>query len=434
MNRNKKALLSIAGVGLAAAVTVTGCGTSNSGTNGTSGSSGKTENITFTWWTTPTRTKMTKKAVQLFEKKYPNIHVTMTYASWSGYWQKLATEAAGGNLPDVMQMDASYLGQYISQGSLKNLTSTSIDTSGLSKSVADLGKVNGKLYAVPVAINTFCNIYNPALLKKAGISFDPTKNYTWNQFANILIQVHNKLPNVYGSTNNVWQGAELAYWATSHGEREFKNGKIGMSQQTLTNWFQYWLNLEKKGGVPSAQKSSSYTHSKLQDSPFVKKKAAFTYMPIGEGPTYQKLLGKPIQRVLFPDWNQSSKPYILHPAMYWTISSKSKHPAAAMKLVNFLENNPQVSKTFGNNRGVTANNKNRSADAASLGGVTKVQDKFMAQVEKISTPLPIDPPNAGPISTKVLKPIAQKVMFGQLTPAQGAKEFIKQANQTLSQK
>lgn len=434
MKRSRKGLLTVTAVGLAATVALAGCGTGTTASSGnSSGSSGKQENITFAWWTTPARTKLTEEAVKLFEQKYPNIHVTMTYASWNGYWTKLATEAAGGALPDVMQMDASYLNQYASQGSLMNLSKTAINTSGLSPTTVKLGNVNGQLYAVPVAINAFCEIENPALLKQAGISFDPNTSYTWNQFANILIEIHMKLPSVYGSTNDVWQGAPLAYWATSHGELMYKNGKIGMSQQTLAAWFQYWLNLQNQGGVPSAQQSSSWTHSNLQDSPFDKGKTAFTYMAIGEGPNYQQYLGSPIQRVLFPDWNQPSKPYILHPAMYWTISSKTQYPDAAIKLINFLENNPQVSKIFGNDRGVTANLKNRQADATALGGVVKVQDQFMAKVEKISTVVPLDPPNSGSIPTKILKPIAQEVMFGKLTPNQAAQEFIQQANQVLSQ-
>lgn len=434
-----------AGVSLAAVVALAGCATSSPQTNSTSSSSPSSsssgaasvqqENITFAWWTTPIRTKMTEQAIALFEKKYPNIHVTSEYEPWNGYWTKLATQAAGGALPDVMQMDASYLNQYVSNGSLMNLTKTSINTSGLSPDVVDMGKVNGKLYAVPVAINTFCEIVNPAILKKAGISFNPNKSYTWDQFANILIEVHKKLPNVYGSTDDIWQGAPLAYWARSHGESLFSaNGKsIAISEKTLAAWFQYWLNLQNKGGVEPAQANAAWDHTDPTASPFDKGQVAFTYASIGQDASYQQYLGKPIERMMFPDWNQPSKPNILHPAMYWTISSKTKYPDAAEKLVNFLENDPQVSKIFQNDRGVTANLKNRAADEKAIGGVVAQQDNFMDKVEKVSSVVPLDPPAAGQIEGNLLENIGQEVTFKKLTPDQAAKQFIQQANQILAQ-
>ncbi|MFD1673943.1 ABC transporter substrate-binding protein [Alicyclobacillus fodiniaquatilis] len=433
MNRSKKRFLAVASVSLAAIATLAGCGTNN-GNQSKGNSSSKQENITFAWWTNPSRTKMTKQAVKLFEKKYPNIHVTMEYSPWNGYWTKMATEAAGGSQPDVMQMDASYINQYVSKNQLMDLSNTSIDTSGLSQNTVKLGEVNGKLYAVPVAINAICYIYNPAILKKAGITYDPTKSYTWDQFANILIEVHKKLPNVYGATDDIWQEAPLAYWARTHGESMYSadDKSIGMTQQTLAAWFQYWLNLQNQGGVQPAQENSSWDHTNQQESPFDKGQAAFTYMFIGEGPQYQQALGGPIQRILYPEWNLPSKPYMLHPAMYWSISSTTKYPAAAEKLVNFLENDPQVSKIFQNDRGVTANVKNMQADAQALGGTVKVQDEFMNKVQKVSSTVPLDPPNAGQL-TNLLQTIGQEVTFNKLTPSQAAAQFIQQANQILSQ-
>lgn len=436
MERSRRRFLAVTAIGLAATVSLAGCGSAAGNTTGGSGSGSgaKQENITLAWWTNPSRTKMTQQAVQLFEKKYPNIHVTMEYAPWSGYWTKLATEAAGNSLPDVMQMDASRLNEYVTKGRLMDLGQTAVDTSGESKSTVSLGDVNGKLYALPVAINAICYIYNPALLKQAGITYDTSKSYTWSQFANILIQIHQKLPNVYGATDDIWQGAPLAYWARTHGQSLYStDGKsIGMSQQTLAAWFAYWLNLQQKGGVVPAQQNSAYTHSDLQSSPFLKQQVAFTYMFIGEGPQYQTGLGSTIQRVLYPEWSQSSKPYMLHPAMYWTISSQTKHPKAAANLVNFLENDPQVSKIFQNDRGITANVKNMKADAAALGGIVKVQDDFMSQIQQIASPVPLDPPNAGQLNS-VLKTIGQEVTFNKLTPDQAAAQFIQQANQILAQ-
>ncbi|WAH44494.1 extracellular solute-binding protein [Alicyclobacillus fastidiosus] len=199
-----------------------GCGTASNGSSNSS-SSQKSVNITFSWWTNPTRTKETEQAISLFEKKYPNIHVTMEYMPWDGYWSKMATEAAAGSAPDVMQMDGSVLDEYVTKNQLMDLGTTSVDSSGLDKNVVQLGDVNGKLYAIPAAVNALAMIYNPALLKQAGVSFDPSKNYTWDDFAKLCEEIHQKLPNVYGATDEIYNEAELAYWARCNGEQMYSS-------------------------------------------------------------------------------------------------------------------------------------------------------------------------------------------------------------------
>lgn len=392
----------------------------------------KTTNITFDWWTHPIRTKETKQAVQLFEQKYPNIHVTMEYAPWGGYWSKLAVEIAGGNEPDVMQMDASRLLEFTQRGRLMDLSGIGIDTSNIPPNVVGLGKVNGKLYALTTAVNAMAMIYNPAIFKQAGITY-PTTNYSWADFAKMCDQIYQQT-GVYGTVNDAWQTGPLEYYARTLGKELYTpSGKgLAISQQDMTNWFNYWLDMQKNGGVAPAQVSAAYTHSHLQDSLFNKKKAATTYMFIGEGVEFQSDLGGPIVRTLLPEWGNANKPYPLHPAMYWTISSQTKHQKASVDLVNFLENDPAVSKIFLNERGVTANTANLKMDEQLGNATVTAQDKFMGRVEQVATVAPLDPPGAGKVQT-ILKKVAQQVLFNQITPSQGAAEFFSQANSYLSQ-
>ncbi|MFB5191923.1 ABC transporter substrate-binding protein [Alicyclobacillus fastidiosus] len=433
MTRAYRNLWSAAAIGLVATMSLTGCGTASNGSSN-SNSSQKSVNITFSWWTNPTRTKETQQAISLFEKKYPNIHVTMEYMPWDGYWSKMATEAAAGSAPDVMQMDGSVLDEYVTKNQLMDLGTTSVDSSGLAKDVVQLGDVNGKLYAIPAAVNALAMVYNPALLKQAGVSFDPSKNYTWDDFAKLCEEIHQKLPNVYGATDEIYNEAELAYWARCNGEQMYAtDGKsLAISKKTLTNWFTYWLNLQKDGGVPTAQLNAAYNHDDGQTNPFDKSQVAFTSMFIGEDVEYQQYLGKPIVRTMLPDWGDSNKPYSVHPAMYWSMSSTTKYPKQAAELINFLENDPQVSKIFLNERGVTANTSNMEADSKLGNSTVATQDTFMKQVEQVSSPTPLDPP-AGSNVTTILQTIGQEVTYGKLTPSQAADQFTTQANQVLSQ-
>ncbi|MDM5339064.1 ABC transporter substrate-binding protein [Fictibacillus enclensis] len=425
----KKRCLTLLSIFMVVGVLLSGCsGSDSAGGN----NSGDKVNIRFSWWTNPNRTKVTKEAIKLFEKKYPNIHVTMEYYSWDAYWQKMATVAAGGKLPDVMQMDGSRLRSFAEKGQVMDLSKQDIDTSGLNKNTVNLGKLDGKLYALTTSINAQFMISNPEILKKAGVSM-PDKNYTWEEFADILVKI-NKKTGKYGAANEMEQPAYLDYFARTKGESLYSSdGKsVGVSKTTLKEWFQFWLDLQEKGGVPSAQVNSSYSHNEMTANPFLSEKTAFNWLFLGTDGQYEKSIGKPIGRELLPEWGNDNKPYPLHAAMFWTMSSKTEHPDAAAKLMNFLENDTEVAKLFQNDRGIPANTKNMQlvADTSSDGAVKK-QNEFMKKVQKIATPLQLDPASAGSTGD-ILKNIAQQVTFKKLTPSKAADQFISEMNTALN--
>ncbi|MDC3417573.1 ABC transporter substrate-binding protein [Aquibacillus salsiterrae] len=389
-------------------------------------------NIRFAWWTNPNRTEVTKAAIDLFEEKYPNIKVTAEYYSWDSYWQKMATVAAGGSLPDVMQMDGSRLKSFVEKEQLLDLGTTDIDTSGIGENTLELGKVDGKQYALTTSINAQILISNPEILEEAGVSI-PEENYTWEDYADMLVKIYEETGK-YGAANEMEQPAYLDYWARTKGENLYsEDGKtIGMSKETLTSWFQYWLDLQEKGGVPTAEENSAYAHNDMSASPFIAGETAFNWLFLGTGGQYETALNKPIKRLLLPEYGNDNKPYPLHAAMFWTAAANTEYPEEAAKLIDFLENDPEVSKLFENDRGIPANSENMQLVAESTDNDTvRRQNEVMAKVEEVATPLDLDPPNANG-TADILKDIAQQVTFKQLTPSEAADEFTDQLNQSLS--
>ena len=56
--------------------------------------------------------------MELFAPKNPGIAVEGESAGWTDYWPRLATQAAGRNAPDVIQMDYRYIFEYARRGAL----------------------------------------------------------------------------------------------------------------------------------------------------------------------------------------------------------------------------------------------------------------------------------------------------------------------------
>lgn len=61
--------------------------------------------VEFFWWGGEARAKLTEQALDLYTSKKPHITITRTWQAFTGYYDKLATISAGGNAPDIFQID-----------------------------------------------------------------------------------------------------------------------------------------------------------------------------------------------------------------------------------------------------------------------------------------------------------------------------------------
>src|SRR5215813_15646521 len=159
-------------------------------------STGTPIELRVAWWGSQDRHNRTIKAIELFQKKYPNIKVTYEFAGWGDYWTKMTTQAAGRNLPDVMQQDYAFIGEWTSRGLIAPLDdyvkSGTIDVRDVPEALLKGGIVNGKLVAVNLGANSQCWVLDVDAFKKAGVELPPS-NWTWTDFEKTAMALHAKL-------------------------------------------------------------------------------------------------------------------------------------------------------------------------------------------------------------------------------------------------
>src|SRR6266496_2365957 len=93
----------------------------------------------------------TQQVIGLFESRYPKSTLSASFTDFNSYFQKLNTEAAGGGLPDVIQLGGGYVPQYAGEGLLLDLSryaGHTIHLGDFEKGQLDQGSVNSRLYAV----------------------------------------------------------------------------------------------------------------------------------------------------------------------------------------------------------------------------------------------------------------------------------------------
>ena len=133
---------------------------------------GKTQ-LNILWWGSQTRHELTTQMLEKFQEENPDIEVVMDYSDWDGYWTKLPAQVAGGQTPDVFQMDYAKLAQYVENGVMAPLddyvADGSLDLSNVAQSVIDSGSIDGKLYAVSTGTNAPVMLYRKDILDDLGI-------------------------------------------------------------------------------------------------------------------------------------------------------------------------------------------------------------------------------------------------------------------------
>src|SRR5690625_6918432 len=97
------------------------------------------------WWGGDLRNTLTREALDLFEEGQHDVTVAAEYSEWTGYWDKLATQTAGGDAPDRSEEHTSELQSRGTRGSLLDLAPVSeLDLSAMDEAVLDTGRLRSE--------------------------------------------------------------------------------------------------------------------------------------------------------------------------------------------------------------------------------------------------------------------------------------------------
>ena len=390
--------------------------------------------IRLNWWGGDARIKATEKAVKGFEKEHPNIHVDTEYADWTGYWDKLAVQSAGGNAPDVMQMDELYLAFYGSMDALLDLNKTSkyLDLSTMDKSLKTMGQVEGKQVAAPAATSQYGVIVNNDLLDSLDLTLPDTDHWTWDEFGDFAKQVSDKSGGKIIGAIAPDNGYGLQLWARQHGESLFKGNTVAISPETLASFLQLPADWAKNGIEGSAERWSENTAATLNDTDFGKDKQAMMIAQATQITPYAEAAGTDnMTLVQLPQITPGERTMYLKPGMYWAISSGTQHPAEAAMLVDYLINDKNVGTILDTERGIPANNDIRKMLAKDAIGTDRTALDFVDEIQPTLGQSPSITPNGASELDKTIVRYQQDVVFGKRKALDAAKAMIAELQESI---
>lgn len=373
------------------------------------------------WWGNPDRDRRTKAALELYGQKN-GMQIAAESLGWGDYWTKLATQVAGGNAPDLIQMDYRYLFEYARRNTLLPLDKL-LPLKDFSDNDRNGGKVDGKLYSVNLGSNTKAMVYDTGMLAKVGVTkMDP--KWTWSDFGRIAGEISKINPGKYwgSSDNSRWeQGFEQ--WLNQQGKSLYNmDGQAGFTKDDVAAWFDQWDKLRKAGAIPPADVGAGNT-GKIEEFELSRGLAAMSFANSNQIVAFQALNKNPLAISPFPSNKGGSSGHYIKPSQMMSISARSKAPEEAAKLIKFLVSEPEGAKILGIERGVPCSSIARAALLPDLDALGKTQIEFVAAVGKTAVPLPPPPPKGAGEVENLMRRVADAVAFGRTSVADGAAQF-----------
>ncbi|MGA4507158.1 ABC transporter substrate-binding protein [Propionibacteriaceae bacterium G1746] len=398
---------------LATAAVVAGCSQT--------ASSGNT--LRFTWWGNAGRAERTEKALAEFKKANSGLDIQTEFMDWTQYWDKLSTQVAGGNPPDLLQMSEAYQGQYVKSSSLHDLRALidekSIDLTSMAKgSLPDSGPVT----AVPWTVNMRSVLASKAGLEKAGV--DPAIDLTgmsWQTYGDFLSDVTDKA-GIPASVDPGMSIENFETWLHQQGKSLYGEKAAGFSADDLIAFWDMTLAWSNAKIVTDPSTTSKMANGGTELAALVTKAAVLDYRWSSEAVIFAGL-GVDDITLLAPPNEKGHPGRFQHAAMLLSVSAKAKDPKKAAELLAFLITAPESAAQIGMERGAPASTTAATAISSSLKPVEQAVLAYHKTAEGALHPVPrIVPPGGGEMLTTFTR-LYESVVFKRADKAAAADEF-----------
>ncbi|MDR1542695.1 MAG: extracellular solute-binding protein [Clostridiales bacterium] len=391
--------------------------------------------IRVVWWGGDTRHEITLKAIDLFEKANPNIKVSPEYMGSDSYWDKLATQVAGGSAPDVLQFGGNYP-DYVAKDALLPLNGyfgNIIDISNIDKSAIDAATIDGNTYGLCLGTNILGIAFNRTMIEAAGVGF-PEPGASWEDFEAYCLTLAPKLPEgTYPINDASGQNTNfIGFYSRQMGTNMYTSaGETKMTVETLKNFFDLWARWRSEGIIPGGDITAEYSEESTDQSTLVAGKVAMTLLYTNQIVSYQDAMTDELDIMPLPDMEKNAQ-WIM-PSQYFCINKASKVQDAAAAFIDFFVNTPEVGLTLKNDRGISSNSEVRTAISAQATPIDQKVYNLYAVLADHTTPMDPNVPNDQEF-TDGFKRISQEVAFGTKTTEVAAQEAFDFLNEMIAKK
>jgi multiple sugar transport system substrate-binding protein len=395
---------------------LTGCG------GGAAADSGDVE-LRFAWWGSDTRHTQTQEIIDAFEEQNPGITVVGEYGDFGGYWDKLATQTASNDSPDIIQMDEKYLREYADNGALMDLSG--MDFADIEESIVESGRTEDGLFGIATGINAMAMMTNPDILEVAGVEMPDDTTWTWDDFADVSREVAENTDSYgFGSPN---EPGSFQIWLRQNG-KELTNadGSLGFEAADAAEYYGMLLDMMKDGALPQASVITEDQSPGPDQSLTGKGEAAMGMWWSNQLAALNASSGADLVPLRFPSVAGSAdEAHLFHKsAMYMSGSARTEHPEEVEAFIDFMVNSEEAGLINLADRGLPANSTVREAVIPELSEADALAAEYVQAIEpELGAAMPI-PPLGFSALQEILYRYELDVLFERTTPEEAGERAI----------
>ena len=404
-----------------------------------SGGDGGAARVRAGWWGGDVRHAKFNEIYDLYQAQHDGVTIEREFADWGSYWERLPTQFAGGNAPDLFHVTERQISDYASRDQVADLEEFAsqglIDLSHFSDASIDGGRYGGKLVMLLVGATIPATMYNATMFADAGID-PPSTDWDWNGFVERCEAFRAALPDgQYGSTYQAVSTPTFDTFLVQNGKSLFApdaSPQLNFEAADAEEWFAMWKELQDAELCQSAESASENQSAPFEDTLFAKAEAAMHVQNSNQLVTFQTALGADNTLQLAPFPQLGAEPASLVIGSYVSINAGSQVQEESARIIDFFVNDPEANAVFGLELGTPGNSNWTEAIQDDLAEVdTRVLD-FAAEVEGQSVFATPRPAGSARAETLMVE-LALAVGFDQLTPAEAGVRLVDDLGAALTE-
>ncbi|WP_162606709.1 ABC transporter substrate-binding protein [Jiangella asiatica] len=406
------------------------CGIMSAGDDDTA--DGATDVLRVSCFGNDQRIQRVETAIAAFEEANDGVEVQLECTGFANYFDKLATQFAARDAPDVVMLNSQVLGEYAERGALHEL-GDSVDTSKFSEVAAAEGTTADGRFGVAAGLNTMTVLANREIFDAAGVELPDDSTWTWDQYATLAATITGQgAENLYGSDAPNF-GPAFELWLRQQGSEMFtEDGELGFTASDVTDFFVYVQGLAQSGAIPPASIITEQQEALEQSGVATNKDAMGWFWNSAIG-AVSKASGADIVILRPPSATGSSADagLFFKPDSLWTISGDAEHKDHAEAFIDFMVNSTEAGLATLTSLGIPANSDVRAAIAAEVTGSDKVSLEYIDEIsDELGPQRPALPSGAGIVDTTFHR-FAMEVLFDRLTPDAAAGQLVEELDAAL---
>lgn len=304
--------------------------------------------ISLSWWGNDVRHEYTLAAVKEFERLHPEINVVCHYSDWSGYQMRSDALMASNTEADVMQINYAWIQQYSPNGDKYydiNTLTDYIDLANFSEEELDYGMQEGKLNAIPIALNTQTVYINKTVYEKYGLDIPQT----WDDYFHAAEVMNGEVYPMAMVTKSLWFYA-IAYAEQQLGKQFMTiDGTVNFTPKDIEVMIDFYCRLINENVIPQPEYFDSL---KVSTGEY-----AGTLAWVSDASSHCNKAIENGYEIVIADYPISASAQIgdgwyAKPATMYAISANTDYPEESAMLLDFLLNSEEMAKLQGVEKGV----------------------------------------------------------------------------------